>query len=156
MSLSYLVGWSAIITYRDMPCFLFENTLLLLSLSFYYLPCAMLISCTVYYTIIIFHCKFPVDFFSTCIITPAYFFDILRLLIPLYPPAIKNPQKKKIILWKNNEIIYLWRMQILMYFTCFYGCWDSGFFFRLCSLFYLLPNVAENKKLLLVTEDGIR
>ena len=55
----------------------------------------MLISCNVYYTIIIFHCKFPVDFFSTCIITPAYFFDILRLLIPLYPPAIKNPQKKK-------------------------------------------------------------
>ena len=38
------------------------------------------------YTIIIFHCKFPLDLFSTCIITPVYFFDILRLLIPLYPP----------------------------------------------------------------------
>ena len=34
---------------------------------------------------IIFHCKFPLGFFSTCIIT--YFFDILRLLILISPPS---------------------------------------------------------------------
>ena len=45
------------------------------------------LSLVLYYIIIIFHCKFSLYFFSTCIITPAYFFDILRLLIPLCPPS---------------------------------------------------------------------
>ena len=44
------------------------------------------LSLAVYYTVI-FNCKFPLDFFSTSIITPVYFFDILSLLTPLYPPS---------------------------------------------------------------------
>ena len=36
-----------------------------------------------YYRIIIYHCKFPLHLFSTCIITPACLFVILRVSIPL-------------------------------------------------------------------------
>ena len=155
---------------------------------YYYLPCAILICCTVLY-MYYFSLQILPRLFSNCIITPVHFFDILCLLVPLYPPstiwfffsctfipfsrvsvkhemciyqlsssqlykmAIKNPQKN--ILWKNNEIIYLSKMQILMYFTYVYRCWNLNLFFWLCHFFYLLPNIDQNKKLLLVTKDGI-
>ena len=38
----------------------------------------------------------------------------------------------------------------------FFRMLESGIFLRLRSFFDMLSNVAENKKLLLVNEDGIR
>ena len=84
--LIYLVGWRAIIVYMDMPCFLFENTLLLSLLLLLSSLCdAHLLYCTI--QLLFFIANFPWTFFSVCIITPAYFFDILCLLIPLYTPS---------------------------------------------------------------------
>ena len=70
----------------DMPCFLFENTLLLSLLLLLSSLCdAHLLYCTI--QLLFFIANFPWTFFSVCIITPAYFFDILCLLIPLYTPS---------------------------------------------------------------------
>ena len=41
------------------------------------------LSLILYYRIIIYHCKFSLHLFSTCIITPAYLFVILGVSIPL-------------------------------------------------------------------------
>ena len=88
MSLLYLASGmkSHNCIYMDIPYFLFENiyiiiiTIIIIIIIIFLVRCLSLI---LYYTIIIFHCKFPLDFFSICIITPVYFFDILCLLIPL-------------------------------------------------------------------------
>ena len=84
----YLVGWRAIIVYIDKPYFalfsFWKYIIIIIIIIIFPVRCLSLV---LYYTSISFHCKFLLDFFSTCIITPAYFFDILLLLIPLYPPS---------------------------------------------------------------------